>query len=71
MAENPQRDVLLQTLANLDQQMADAAALMVELKEGSPDYEAASEWLAETTAASARVSKLLAKATDDESKLSI
>ena len=46
-------------LANLDQQMADAAALMGEMKEGSPDYEAASDWLAESTAESARVTRLL------------
>ncbi|MGE3637389.1 MAG: hypothetical protein AB7G28_02445 [Pirellulales bacterium] len=71
MADIPGREVLLQTLANLDQQMADAAALIVALKEGSPDYEAASEWLAETTAESARVSKLLAKTTGGESNSNI
>ena len=59
MAVTPRREVLLQMLANLDQQMADAAALMVELREGSPDYEAASDWLAESTAESARVTRLL------------
>lgn len=64
MADTPGRESLLLILANLDQQMADAAALMAELGEGSPDYEAASEWLAETTAESALVSKLLAQAND-------
>jgi hypothetical protein len=60
MSGTTKREALLQMLANLDQQMADAAALMVELKEGSPDHETASAWLAEATAESARVSRLLA-----------
>jgi hypothetical protein len=64
MSVPPRREVLLKMLANFDQQMADAAALMGVLKEGSPDYDAASAWLAESTAESARVSKLLA-ATDE------
>jgi len=64
MAVTPRRKVLLQMLFGLEQQMADAAALKSELKEGSPDYEAASQWLAEATAESARVSRLLAEITD-------
>jgi hypothetical protein len=64
MSVTPRREVLLKMLANFDQQMADAAALMGALKEGSPDYDAASAWLAESTAESARVSKLLAETAD-------
>jgi hypothetical protein len=66
MADSPGRESLLQILANLDQQMADAAGLMAELKEDSEDYQAASEWLAEVTAESVLVSKLLAKTPDDD-----
>jgi hypothetical protein len=60
MSVTPRCKVLLQVLANLEGQMADAAALMGELQDGTPDHEAAGEWLAESTAEAARVSKLLA-----------
>jgi hypothetical protein len=61
MALTPRHETLLEMLARLDQQMADAAALMVELKEGSAEHDAASAWLAESTAESFRVTKLLAE----------
>ena len=64
MSVTPRREVLRQMLSNLDQQMADAAALMGELKEGSPDYDTAGRRLAQATAESARVSKLLAELQD-------
>ena len=60
MNDTPGRDALRKILADLEQQMADAAAMMVELTESSPDYEAASNWLAEATAESVLVSNLLA-----------
>ena len=58
--------MLLTMLADLEQQVADAAARMCVLKEGTPDYEAASRQLAESTAESFRVSKLLAAIPDEK-----
>lgn len=59
MSVTERRKQLLQVLANIDQQMAEADSLAAELLEGSADWQGAIEWKEELIAARAETNRKL------------
>lgn len=59
MSDTERRKQLLQVLALIDQQMAEADSLAAELPDGSADWQGAIEWKEELIAARAETNRKL------------
>jgi hypothetical protein len=65
MSAKQRRKVLIRLLANFDQQIADAKALLIEVPENSSDAEAARLWLNEAQDSAIRTHERLAELDGD------